>query len=135
MNLKNSAFVSALTATRDRPNTVKMSEISSSPDDPVIRILLMGRYGSGASSSGNTIVGDKRFKIKKHESEVCEAKTQIGEKQVHVIISSDPLDPDLNKEQLNEINVELVKQCSEGFSVVLLTVPLEDPVENEEEIL
>ncbi|XP_048066649.1 immune-associated nucleotide-binding protein 9-like [Megalobrama amblycephala] len=112
-----------------------MSENSSSPDDPVIRILLMGRYGSGASSSGNTIVGDKRFKIKKHESEVCEAKTQIGEKQVHVIISSDPLDPDLSEEQLEEMNVDLVKQCSAGLSAVLLTVPLEDPVENEEELL
>ncbi|XP_067219469.1 GTPase IMAP family member 8-like [Chanodichthys erythropterus] len=112
-----------------------MSEICFSPDDPEIRILLMGRFGSGASSSGNTIVGEKRFKIKKHESEVCEGKTQIGEKQVHVIISSDPLDPDLNKEQLEEIKEKLVKQSSEGFSAVLLTVPLEDPVENEEEIL
>ncbi|XP_051745233.1 GTPase IMAP family member 8-like [Ctenopharyngodon idella] len=112
-----------------------MSENSSSPDDAVIRILLMGRFGSGASSSGNTIVGDKRFKIKKQESEVCEGKTQIGEKQVHVIISSDPLDPDLSEEQLDEMNMELVKQCSEGFSAVLLTVPLEEPVQNEEEVL
>ncbi|XP_077058447.1 uncharacterized protein LOC143711044 [Siphateles boraxobius] len=66
-----------------------MSEICSSSDDPVVRILLMGRYGSGTSSSGNTIVGEKRFKVKKHESEVCEGKTQIGEKQVHVFISPD----------------------------------------------
>ncbi|XP_048039291.1 LOW QUALITY PROTEIN: immune-associated nucleotide-binding protein 9-like [Megalobrama amblycephala] len=112
-----------------------MSEICSSPDDPEVRILLMGRYGSGASSSGNTIVGDKRFKIKKHESKLCEGKTQIGEKQVHVIISPDPRDPDLSVEQLEEMKVELVKRCSAGLSAVLLTVPLEQHVKNEEEIL
>jgi len=112
-----------------------MSEICSSSDDPVIRILLMGRYGSGTSSSGNTILGEKRFKVKKHESEVCEGKTQIGDKQVHVFISPDPLDPDLSEEKLEELKEELIKLCSSGLSAVLITVPLEQPVQNEEEIL
>ncbi|XP_077058553.1 GTPase IMAP family member 8-like [Siphateles boraxobius] len=112
-----------------------MSEICSSSDDPMVRILLMGRYGSGTSSSGNTIVGEKRFKVKKHESEVCEGKTQIGEKQVHVFISPDPLDRDLSEEKLEELKEELIKLCSEDLSAVLITVPLEQPVQNEEEIL
>ncbi|KAK9978840.1 hypothetical protein ABG768_020578 [Culter alburnus] len=111
----------------------EMSEISSSPDDPVIRILLIGRKASGKSSSGNTILGETRFK--EHESEVCEGKTQIGEKQVHVIISPDLLDPDLNKEKLEMLKEQLVSGCSAGLSSVLLTVPLEEPVGNEEEIL
>ncbi|CAM4272017.1 unnamed protein product [Leuciscus chuanchicus] len=116
-----------------------MSEISSSPDDPVIRVLLMGRKGSGKSSSGNTILGEKKFKIhkhkKKHEAEVCEGKTQMGEKQVCVIDCPDLLDPDLNKEKLEKMKDQLVSRCSSGLSAVLLTVPLEEPVENEEEIL
>ncbi|XP_050960602.1 GTPase IMAP family member 8 isoform X1 [Labeo rohita] len=113
--------------------------ISSSPDDSVIRILLMGRNGSGKSSSGNTILGEKRFNIQKHkskhQSEVCEGQTQIGGKQVAVIECPDLLDPDLNEEQLEKMKEQLVSRCSAGLSAVLLTVPLEEPVENEEEIL
>ncbi|RXN25230.1 GTPase IMAP family member 8-like protein [Labeo rohita] len=45
------------------------------------------------------------------------------------------LDPKLNKEQLEKMKEQLVSQCSAGLSAVLLTVSLEEPVENEEEIL
>ncbi len=114
-----------------------MSAISSSPDDPVI--LLMGRKASGKSSSGNTILRERKFKVqkrkKKNESEVCEGQTQIGGKRVAVIDCPDLLDPDLNEEKLEELKEQLVSRCSAGLSAVLFTVPLEQPVQNEEEIL
>ncbi|XP_043082055.1 uncharacterized protein LOC122329668 isoform X2 [Puntigrus tetrazona] len=121
-----------------------MSAISSGPDDPVIHVLLMGRNGSGKSSSGNTILGEKIFKVKikqkKHEAEkefdeVCGGQTQIGGKQVSVIDCPDLLDPDLNKEKLEELKEQLVSRCSSGLSVVLLVVPVMANVENEEEML
>ncbi|KAK2917023.1 hypothetical protein Q8A67_001397 [Cirrhinus molitorella] len=68
--------------TKVQPSTpTEMSEVCYSSDDPEIRILLTGRHGSGQSSSANTILGEKMFKVKKHDTEICEGKTQIGEKQ------------------------------------------------------
>ncbi len=95
----------------------------------------MGRKGSGKSSSGNTILRERKFKLKKQEVEVCDAVAKVGEKQVAVIYCPDLQDPDVNKEQLEKMKEQLVSRCSAGLSSVLLTVPLEKPLENEEEIL
>uniref|UniRef100_A0A8C1H5K3 AIG1-type G domain-containing protein n=1 Tax=Cyprinus carpio carpio TaxID=630221 RepID=A0A8C1H5K3_CYPCA len=122
--------------TRNRKNLIKpelqltpdIFIFDSSPDAAVIRILLMGR-----NSSGNLILGEKRFK--RHESGVCEGQTQIRGQQVAVIDCPDLLDPDLNEEQLEMMEEQLVSGCSAGLSSVLLTVPLEKPLQYEQEIL
>ncbi|RXN12717.1 interferon-induced very large GTPase 1-like protein [Labeo rohita] len=69
------------------------------------------------------------------KKKICSETNQIRKKQVHVIDCPDLLDPDLNEEQLEEMEEQLVSRCSAGLSAVLLTVPLEKPLQNEEEIL
>ncbi|XP_005171587.1 GTPase IMAP family member 4-like isoform X1 [Danio rerio] len=98
--------------------------------DAVMRIVLMGRKGSGRSSSGNSILGENRFT--EQECELSEGQTQIGHRRVHVLDCPDVLDPDVDKEKLQE---QLLSACSAGLSSVLLVVPLVKKLENEQEML
>lgn len=111
---------------------MKMAEgaSTSSTVDAVVRILLVGRKGSGRSSVRNKILGENKFI--RQECELSEGQTQIGDRQVHVLDCPDVLDPDVDKEKLQE---QLLSACSAGLSSVLLVVPLVKKLENEQEML
>nr|XP_055075111.1 GTPase IMAP family member 8-like [Misgurnus anguillicaudatus] len=117
----------------------EMPTSSCSLDDPDMRILLLGRRSSGKSSSGNTVLGQKLFKVAKYnqkpEEHICEETIQIGGRLVQVIDTPDLMDPNLSEEKFKNKKKELLSMCTEGLSAVLLVVPLNKSLENEEEIL
>ncbi|XP_022542783.2 GTPase IMAP family member 8 [Astyanax mexicanus] len=124
-------------------NMAETAPFSESSSDCSVRILLLGKSGSGKSSSGNTILGKKLFTISKQQKRqkkkvitTCEEQTcQVSGREVCVIDTPDLLDPDLIEDQLKQETEKLKSLCQAGLHAVLVVFEIQEEVQNEEEML
>uniref|UniRef100_A0A8C5GHS5 GTPase IMAP family member 4-like n=1 Tax=Gouania willdenowi TaxID=441366 RepID=A0A8C5GHS5_GOUWI len=109
---------------------------SNSPhSSPEMRIVLLGKCGSGKSSLGNTLLGEKVFNVSRTFS-TCKSETkEVMNKQLTLVDTPGLLNTEGSEEDLKSEIIRSITECDPGPHAFLIVLKVERYTEYEEEVI